>query len=263
MKERNERFPSGLEALFVIVALFAVEYVIGAAFRDASKFSGLNPRDLDGVIVLLGNGVLLVALMHYKGLTYSGLFHPSGNSLRATLATLSIPILLLVPALLMTVWALMAALVWLVPMSRWEEAMFDRMMSNGLASVVFVCVLAPVLEEMLFRGIILRSFLHQYSRWTAILGSAGLFGLFHLNIYQLVVGLILGTIAGWLYERTRSLWPCVLLHGAYNAAITMMYFVGDSTKAQDIWGFSAIFWAASFILAFVGATLLQRILVPR
>src|SRR5688572_17048639 len=112
MRERNQRFPSALEAIFVVVALFAVEFVIAAAFRDASRFSGFHPRDVGGVIVLLGNGVLLVGLMHYKGITYGGLFHPSRNSVRSTLATLSMPILLVVPALLMTVWALLAVLVW-------------------------------------------------------------------------------------------------------------------------------------------------------
>jgi uncharacterized protein len=263
MRERNQRFPSALEAIFVVVALFAVEFVIAAAFRDASRFSGFHPRDVGGVIVLLGNGVLLVGLMHYKGITYGGLFHPSRNSVRSTLATLSMPILLVVPALLMTVWALLAVLVWFFPISRGNDAMFERLMSTGLASVVFTCVLAPVLEEMLFRGIILRSFLQQYSRWVAILGSAVIFGLAHLNIYQFVVGLLLGTIAGWLYERARSLWPCILLHGAYNAAVTIAYFGGDSTQTQDVWGFSAVLWMASFMLAFVGATLLQRMLVPK
>ena len=84
-----------------------------------------------------------------------------------------------------------------------------------------------------------------------------------MNIYQFVVGLLLGTLAGWLYERARSLWPCILLHAAYNTAVTFAYFGGDATQTQDVWGFSVALWITSFMLAFAGATLLQRMLVPK
>lgn len=263
MRERNEHFPSGLEAVFLVVGLFAAEYLVAAALTDASRISGLHARDLDGLVVLFGNAVVFVALMHYKQLTWRNLFHPSRNSVGATMATLSVPILLVVPALLLAMWAVLSALVAVVPMSRWEEAMFERMMSNTVASIVAVCVLAPVLEEMFFRGIVLRSFLHQYSRRTAILGSAALFGLAHMNVYQFVVGLALGIIAGWLYERARSLWPCILLHAAYNTSLTALSMLSAADRGLDVGDLSLPAWVAAFVLAFVGATLMQRILGPR
>jgi membrane protease YdiL (CAAX protease family) len=262
MKELHERFPSAVEALFIVVALIGLEFVIGAAFRDSSRLSGLDPRDLDGVVVLLGNAVLFVALMHYKRIDYGALFHPSSNSVRATVSTLSVPILLLVPALLLAVWAAMSVLVWAIPMSRWEEAMFERMMSSGVASVVSTCLLAPVLEEMLFRGLFLRSFLHQYSRWRAIWISAAIFGLAHMNVYQFFVGLAIGVLLGWIYERSRSLWPCILLHGAYNSALTTLQFTGSSTSEKDILELPPVAWGMAFALAFTGFTLLRYILVP-
>src|SRR5262249_14667853 len=149
-----------------------------------------------------------------------------------------------------------------VPLSRSEAAMFERMMSGSLASVVAVCILAPALEEMLFRGIILRSFLNQYSRWKAILLSAALFGLAHMNLYQFVGGMAVGILLGWIYERSRSVYPCILLHGASNSALTALYFLADAPTESDIWDASIVVWGVSFALAFAGATLLKRFLAP-
>lgn len=213
-----------------------------------------------GAIAVLGNGVLFSLLLHFKRTTYSSLFHSSKTSVAAVLGTLTLPILSIVPAMTLAVWTVEAVLVQIFPVSRWQEAMFDQMMSNGIASVVTVCLVAPVLEEMLFRGVILRSFLHQYSRWTAILSSAFLFGLAHLNVYQFAVGLIIGTTLGWLYERTRSLWPCILLHGAYNIAVTAIYYAEKDGEVAQGWHPSLAYWATAFAFATIGTTWLQRLL---
>lgn len=263
MEQRNETFPNAFEATFLVVGLFVVEFLIGAVLHDVKSISGIDPRDVLGVIAVLGNGVLFSALLHHKRMSYAALFHSSKTSIVATVGILAIPILCIVPGIGLAVWTLQSVLEQLFPLARWQQAMFDQMMSNGLASVVTVCLVAPVLEEMLFRGIILRSFLHQYPRRNAILASAFLFGLAHLNIYQFAVGVALGCFLGWLYERTRSLWPCILLHASYNSLITAIYFAFLSQESGAVWQPSPAFWAIAFTFAFLGTLLLQRLLVPR
>lgn len=88
--------------------------------------------------------------------------------------------------------------------------------------VISACVLAPVLEEMLFRGLILRGLLTRYPPSVAIIHSAALFGLAHLNIYQFTVGFSTGLLLGLAWQRTRSLWPCMLLHAGFNAGVVWM-----------------------------------------
>jgi membrane protease YdiL (CAAX protease family) len=261
--ESHENFPNAFEALFLIVVLFAIEYVLVGAFYDLRNVSGIHPRDISGVITLLGNGILFSFVLKYKRLSYASLFHSSKNSVTATLATLLIPILLLVPGITLAVCAINSAMVSLFPLSRWEEAMFDQMMSNGVTSIIFVCILAPALEEMLFRGVILRSFLNQYPRPTAICISAGLFGLAHLNIYQFVVAFFGGLIFGWLYERSRSIWPCILLHSAYNSVVTFLYFTVEKTQATTMSELTTFHWIGAAMLAFAGSTMLQRFLAYR
>jgi len=262
-RERHRKFPSILEAVFLVIALFVAEYVVGAALRDLRPLSGIDPKDITGVVALLGNGILFSALLHYKRMGYASLFHPSSNSVRATISTLSVPILFLIPALFLAVSAVTSLLAWLFPVSRWEQSMFDRMMSDEFATVVTVCILAPFLEEMLFRGIILRSFLEQYTRPRAFIYSAALFGLAHLNIYQFASGFAIGIILAWLYERSRSLWPCIFLHGTYNSLVTWSWLSSGSRAEQDLWDTPAPYWGAAFLLAFIGTSLLRRLLGVR
>jgi membrane protease YdiL (CAAX protease family) len=260
MKEQHEDYPSILEAFFLIVGLFGAEYLVAAALHDITIFAGSDQRDFWGVIEILGYGLLFSALLGYKRLTYRDLFHQSQRSVATTIALLGLPILAVIPAIILATSSLLSALEWFFPMSHWEEAMFERMMSSGLATVVTVCIIAPVLEEMLFRGIILRSFLRQYTPGRAILVSALLFGLAHLNIYQFVAGALIGLLLGWLYERTRSLWPGILLHAVYNSALTAISLTSDATNKGEFSNMPFTHWLAVFAIAFAATTLMIRLL---
>ena len=94
--------------------------------------------------------------------------------------------------------------------------MFDSEERN-LAGLLFLLVLvAPLTEELLFRGIILRGFLSRYSVMTAVSVSALLFALFHLNPWQFVGAFALGLVFGWWYVETGSLVPCLIGHAVFN-----------------------------------------------
>jgi len=77
-------------------------------------------------------------------------------------------------------------------------------------------VLAPVAEELFFRGFVLRGFLARYSVRKAVIASTVLFALLHLNPWQGVMALPLGALFAWLFLRTGSLGPCILGHACAN-----------------------------------------------
>jgi len=90
-----------------------------------------------------------------------------------------------------------------------------------------------VLEEMLFRGVILRGFLQHYPPGLAIAGSAIVFGLAHMNLYQFVVAFVIGGLSGWLYARTRSLLPSIVLHACYNGSLTAWEWWADAASTAS------------------------------
>lgn len=80
---------------------------------------------------------------------------------------------------------------------------------------LFAVILGPLVEEVMFRGLILRRLL-PFGEGFAILASALLFGLFHGNLSQFIYAFLLGTLFGFLHCRTGKLWHTILLHAAVN-----------------------------------------------
>ena len=261
MTEKNETFPNGVEAFFILVALFAVEYVIGAAMFDMRNLLALPRQDVGDLVTVLASGVVFTAVMHYKGMSYRDLFHSSQASAADTLIALLPPIALTIPALVLLTSTVGDMLVRAFPLSPSETAMFEEMGSGSFGAILGACVLAPVLEEMLFRGVILRSFLRQYSRWASIIGSAALFGFAHLNIYQFSAALVLGVVSGWLYERTRSLLPCIALHAGYNGTLVMIDLSLAKGNTDSFSSPTPSFYFAAVMLAAWGVALLRRTLI--
>ena len=99
------------------------------------------------------------------------------------------------------------------------------------AFLVFVLV-APLLEELIFRGVILDGLLRRYSPLTSILVSSVIFGLAHLNPWQFVTAFVLGCFMGWVYLRSGSLAGCVLIHMSANFSgyllRLLLAFTGES-----------------------------------
>ena len=107
--------------------------------------------------------------------------------------------------------------------------------SEHVWSSLFLLVLvAPVTEEVMFRGLILRAFLQRFRGGVAFLLSSILFGLVHLNPWQFVSAFALGLMFAWYYARTRSLVPCLIGHALANAMV-----VGHMALPFKVRGFNA------------------------
>jgi membrane protease YdiL (CAAX protease family) len=84
------------------------------------------------------------------------------------------------------------------------------------ANLVAFAVLGPITEELTFRGLGFR-LLERWGQPVAILGTGIAFGLWHGLVDALPVLVAFGWLLGWLRARTGSLYPCILLHGLFNA----------------------------------------------
>jgi membrane protease YdiL (CAAX protease family)/uncharacterized RDD family membrane protein YckC len=96
----------------------------------------------------------------------------------------------------------------------------EGVLGSIAAGFLIVCV-APVTEEVFFRGFMFKGLRRATSFVVAALVSAGIWGIFHYTgpeswgvVLQLTV---FGIALGWLYERTGSLYPTIAVHGLNNA----------------------------------------------
>ena len=102
-----------------------------------------------------------------------------------------------------------------------------------------VGLLAPVCEELVFRGAVLRGLLRWTPRhWMAISVSALLFALVHANPAQMPHAFIIGLLLGWLYYRTDSIVPGVVYHWVNNSVAYIIYnlYPDPNIRLIDILG---------------------------
>jgi len=114
-----------------------------------------------------------------------------------------------------------------------KKAFLDFGGQTGIFAFVLMVIAAPILEELIFRGIILDGLLKQYTPVKSILISSLLFGLVHLNPWQFVTGFIIGIFSGWVYYKTRSLTLAVIIHATANLSGFLMRHLIDVESSLD------------------------------
>lgn len=116
----------------------------------------------------------------------------------------------------------------LIPMPDTIKKLFETLFKNTWLSFILISLIGPVMEELLMRGIILDGLLNQLKPKQAILFSAILFGLIHLNPWQFIPAFAIGLVLGWIYWQTKSLWPCIFIHVLNNTlSSVIVYFTKD------------------------------------
>ncbi|WP_130838087.1 CPBP family intramembrane glutamic endopeptidase [Lachnoclostridium sp. Marseille-P6806] len=85
-----------------------------------------------------------------------------------------------------------------------------------IGEILIAVIAAPLIEEILFRGIVLRSLRRISPAWVAILLSSVLFGAYHMNVVQVVYATFMGVVAGIIYEKKKNLLLPILVHMANN-----------------------------------------------
>lgn len=137
----------------------------------------------------------------------------------------------------MMTWCALLAIGMVMPLTWLEEQLPDswqlNIISTEMAGILkstegyfVVCMLAPLMEEILFRGAMIPALLEwcekrtspMKARWGAIGISALLFAAAHMNPAQIPHALIVGVLLGWLYTKTHSIAPGLLIHWINNSA---------------------------------------------
>lgn len=97
---------------------------------------------------------------------------------------------------------------------------------SGLAGMVALAgLVAPFVEELAFRGLLYRWLRDRFGLWVGAGASALAFSVLH-GIPALIPALAaLGVVLAVVYERSGSLWPAIIVHAAYNTAVTIGLYV--------------------------------------
>lgn len=210
-----------------VAVLYAVRLMIGTPT--------LTPLGLVALMLLPALAPIIavwIVVVRRRGVPWSdlGLRAASGRDLLlgAVLGLLSVPLAGVVNALVSSLTG-----------GSFANPQIDVLAPTALSvpamigMLVLAAGVAPVVEEIVFRGVLygwLRRFL---SPALGIVLSALVFGAVH-GIPQLIPALaVQGAILALVYERTRSLWPSIVLHGVFNAIMLgALYGVMQTTSSM-------------------------------
>jgi uncharacterized protein len=109
-----------------------------------------------------------------------------------------------------------------------ETDVYNQLLGNATIltftlNLVLAGILAPIMEETLFRGIIFGSLRTYFGKWTAAAISAVIFSALHFQAYGFFPRFVLGMVLAHLYSKHKSLYPSVAMHSLNNiVALTLV-----------------------------------------
>lgn len=246
-----EAWPRPLRVLDLVwsaALIFALSFAVGLLFALYLGLQGLSGDEIQGyfdlpenqtrvallgfVVMFVGGITFLTYFARRRGLRLRDLGIQKTQRRYLTQAIISLPLVLLAGAGLN---------LFLDPLEaeRLGNANNFVLTSDGpllLASIVFVVVLIPFVEELFFRAALFGAFAKHMPAFVAAFLTTCCFAVIHTQYVDLggmaaVVGVfrifLLGGLLSWFYVRSRSIWPPFLLHAANNAtAFAVILSVG-------------------------------------
>ncbi len=132
--------------------------------------------------------------------------------------------------------------------------MLEGIGTPTIGAALAVVIIAPLLEEILCRGIILRKYLEKASPVKSILISGFFFGMLHLHPIHIVTATVMGFALGYVYYRTRSVYLVIGVHMANNliAYLGSLYNIEDPAFLTDYGAVGILLTTAVFGILGVG-----------
>lgn len=202
----NQRYPNilqtfGLLGIYILLSL-------GLAFIIQPLMSMIGESIVTLLASFISMAIVIFFALQFKGASFSYLFEGM------KFASLQVYLV----SILFTIFMILAIdpITSFIPMPEWLEEIMASLIKKNFASFMTIAIVAPVMEELLFRKVIFEGFLENYSLKKAILMSAFMFALFHLNPWQGIGAFIAGVYLAYLFYKTGDIMLCMFVHFVNN-----------------------------------------------
>ena len=130
----------------------------------------------------------------------------------------ALPFFLLLMLAVLALGVVIEPLTYFIPMPDAVKQLFESIFNNSstVDLVLSTCILAPLCEEFFCRGMMTRGMAQHGSSKKAIIWSAVIFAVIHMNPWQSIPAFVIGLLFGWVYYRTGSLWATIFMHCVNN-----------------------------------------------
>ncbi len=191
----------GLLGIYILLSL-------GLALLVRPMMSVISESVITLLASLISMLVIIFIALQFKGASIRYLFE---NMKFASLQTYLISILF-------TIFMIMAIdpITSFIPIPEWLEKILANLIQKNVASFMTVAIMAPIMEELLFRKIIFEGYQNNYSLKKAIFMSAFMFALFHLNPWQGIGAFVAGVYLAYIFYKTGDIVLCMFVHFVNN-----------------------------------------------
>ncbi len=240
--------------LLTLLGVFIVATVLGSLLTGILQKIGS---------VSVGFGSFLGYVIQFSLVIIFGLFQrkirsPKGTRLlKFGLAKLDFVIILWGTIMVLATGVVIEPLLNLFP-----ETYLDRLgniMAAGGWMMFTSIVIAPIMEEILFRGILQDALMRKYGVFVGILIASAVFGIVHLIPQQVVNAFMIGIVLGYIYYRTGALLPVILIHCINNAISYFTWMLngetllstreqmGNDTLYFTVYGIACVLFVIGFV----------------
>lgn len=240
--------------LLTLLGVFIVATVLGSLLTGVLQKIGS---------VSVGFGSFLGYVIQFSLVIIFGLFQrkirsPQGTRLlKFGLAKLDFVIILWGTIMVLATGVVIEPLLNLFP-----ETYLDRLgniMAAGGWMMFTSIVIAPIMEEILFRGILQDALMRKYGVFVGILIASAVFGIVHIIPQQVVNAFMIGIVLGYIYYRTGALLPVILIHCINNAISYFTWMLnggtllstreqmGNDTLYFTVYGIACVLFVIGFV----------------
>jgi len=219
-KLKTKHYPTILGAVHLIVLYTFIQTIVDFPLALIDYYNGTdylyNP--IKKIVLGVGSTLFIFYFAYRKAKVPLKELFP-GKSFNFLIL---IPVLFFLWAAQNLIGEVNIALNKVLPPPAWFWELFNKIFESDYGmygAFLKVVIMAPVIEELIFRGIIMHGLMRNYSKFTAVFVSALLFALFHLNPWQFPATFILGLLLGILMVRTRNIYLCILGHAINNGLV--------------------------------------------
>ncbi len=240
--------------LLTLLGVFIVATVLGSLLTGILQKMGS---------VSVGFGSFLGYVIQFSLVIIFGLFQRKNRSPKGTrllkfgLAKLDFVIILWGTIIVLATGVVIEPLLNLFP-----ETYLDRLgniMAAGGWMMFTSIVIAPIMEEILFRGILQDALMRKYGVFVGILIASAVFGIVHIIPQQVVNAFMIGIVLGYIYYRTGALLPVILIHCINNAISYFTWMLnggtllstreqmGNDTLYFTVYGIACVLFVIGFV----------------
>ena len=195
---------------------------------------------ISGFVVLLGLWLMAKLRKSTFG-AFTGIVRPTKTP---------VLVLALAAGVAMSFWATIA-----INMIPWPEAMVESYVESSASltsqqpviDFLAVVLMAPLVEELLFRGVIYDALCTFVPAGAAVVFQAMMFGSTHGTLLWILYSTLIGCVLGYVRKRTDSLWPCILMHSAFNGSSYLFTWFAER-YSQDAATVTFVFLGSAFVL---------------